>query len=164
MRDKRRWIGIALFLLVSPGIARSAELVPDMATKIGRLTNAYRKQNKKPPLSIQAELTQAAQQHALNMASQEQLSHELDGKNWEDRVRATGYEAQASGENVASATGKPDNAQAMVASWKKSKPHRANMLGEEQEFTQFGVGVAVSSSGMYYACQVFGIPKEAAAK
>jgi len=153
-----------VLLAICQRTAPAAELVPDMASKIAKWTNTYRKENKKQPLHLSAALTRAAQQHALNMATQEQMAHELDGKTYEDRVRATGYVAQAAGENVATATGQPDNAKTMLVSWKKSEPHRANMLGEQHDFTEIGVGVAVSKTGTYYGCQVFGIPQGGARK
>jgi len=148
-----------MVLILSPSAVRAAEPEREVADRVVKLTNAFRKQNQKPPLKVNPRLTKAAQQHAQNMAAQETMAHELDGKTPGDRIRATGYLAGLSGENVATASGKEDPARTMLSSWKQSKPHRANMLGEEQDFTQIGVGVAVSSSGTVYGCQVFAKPK-----
>ena len=158
MSKRRLTLFIALLVLGGQQRLPAAERVAEMENKIVGLTNSFRKSHRKPALKLNAQLSQAAQQHALNMAAQETMAHELDGKTYLDRVQAAGYTGKMSGENVATAFGKPDNAEVMVKSWKESEPHRENMLGVKYKFTEFGVGVAVSATGKYYACQVFGAP------
>src|SRR3954451_2607533 len=54
------------------------------------LTNAERKKADKclEPLKMNPKLTEAARKHAANMAAQEKLEHELDGKTPSDRAEA----------------------------------------------------------------------------
>src|SRR5947207_3103827 len=55
------------------------------------LTNKARADEKLPPLVPNLKLSQAARQHSTNMAKQEKMEHELDGKKPVDRVKAVGY-------------------------------------------------------------------------
>jgi uncharacterized protein YkwD len=117
------------------------------------LTNAERKNADKelPPLKPNEKLTEAARKHAENMAAQEILEHELDGKNPDDRVKATGYKPRVWGENIAEGQRTPKDA---IAVWMGSPPHRENILSTE--FTEIGVAVAKSKTGTLYWVEVFG--------
>ena len=119
------------------------------------LTNAERKTANKdkelPPLKMNEKLMEAARKHAENMAAQEILEHELDGKTPADRVKAAGYKSRVWGENIAESQPTPKE---VVAGWMDSPPHRANILSAE--FTEIGVAVAKSKTGTRYWVQVFG--------
>ena len=117
------------------------------------LTNTERKNADKelPPLKMNEKLMEAARKHAENMAAQETLEHELDGKNPDDRVKATGYKSRRVGENIAEGRQTPKD---VVAGWMDSPPHRENILSAE--FTEIGVAVAKSKTGTLYRVQVFG--------
>jgi uncharacterized protein YkwD len=138
--------------------------LPKDEDRVVQLTNDFRKQNDKPPLTVNPLLAKAAQQHALNMAKQDKMAHELDEKNYEDRVKATGYDYQAIGENIANYSGEGDLVKAAFKLWTESEVHRDNMLGTKEPFTEIGVGVVVTDSGKKFFCQVFATPSESATK
>jgi uncharacterized protein YkwD len=117
-------------------------------------TNAERRRAGVPPLSIDPQLTLAAEKHAADMARRNQLSHTLNGRSVADRVRAAGYEYRAVGENIA--WNQPTAAEA-VGDWMTSSGHRKNLLN--REFTHIGVAVANNSRGEPYWVQVFGRPR-----
>jgi Ca2+-binding RTX toxin-like protein len=100
------------------------------------LTNQFRAENGLAPLALNAELSNTAQFHSQDMASQDYFSH--TGKNgsspW-DRAEMFGYGMTAMGENIAAGQRTPA---AVVEGWKNSPGHRANMLNAS--FTEIGVG------------------------
>lgn len=123
-------------------------------------TNALRRQNRRAPLAPEKQLTVLAQNHARNMARQDRFGdgdkngHILDGRGFEDRIKASGYPYARVAENVGYQLNKPDAAAAMMAAWKKSTGHRRNMLNPE--VTEIGVGAAQGASGRWYFVQIFG--------
>jgi serralysin len=122
------------------------------------LTNQFRAENGLAPLALNAELSNTAQFHSQDLASQDYFSH--TGKNgsspW-DRAEMFGYGMTAMGENIAAGQTTPA---AVVEGWKNSPGHRANMLNAS--YTEIGVGyefwVADTGSVNYshYWTQFFG--------
>jgi uncharacterized protein (TIGR03000 family) len=125
----------------------------EMEKAILDLTNAERKKKDLPPLKPNAKLFAAARKHSENMARQEKLAHELDGKKPSDRVKEAGYAGGFVGENVAYGV---TTAEEVVAGWMDSEGHRDNILNKN--FTEIGVGVGKASDGTLYFTQVFGRP------
>ena len=121
------------------------------------LTNAERKKMDLPPLAPNPILTKVARAHSENMAKQEKLEHELDGKNPLDRVKEAKYEYRRMAENVAMSSGNPSMAD-IFKLWMDSPPHRANIL--KDGFTEIGLGVATNAKGETYCTQVFAAPLE----
>lgn len=119
------------------------------------LTNAARKEQKLPPLTANATLTNCARLHSDNQAKQKKMAHELDGKTPVDRVKASGYLYRNMGENVAYGDG-PVAVKDIFEGWMKSEGHRKNIL--KQEFTEIGIGVSETGRQKYYT-QVFGRPR-----
>jgi uncharacterized protein YkwD len=118
------------------------------------LTNKARADNKLPPLKPNALLFQAARAHSENMAKQDKLAHELDGKRVGDRVTAAGYKWHEVAENVAASdVGTPEE---IVNGWLKSEGHRKNLLNPA--LTEIGLGVAKKGEGDKYFTQVFAAP------
>ena len=123
-----------------------------------RLTNNFRIQNGLSPLSVDTNLTEAAQYHSQNMATADFFSHR-DPANQNSRDRATrfGYESRSVGENIAAGQLTP---QAVFNSWLNSPGHRNNMLNAN--WNEIGVGYYYlqndSGSVNYraYWTQVFG--------
>ncbi len=117
------------------------------------LTNAERKKADKglQPLKLNPKLMDAARKHAANMAAQEKLEHDLDGKTPADRADDAGYKWRSLSENIAA---RPETPKAALESWMDSPPHRANIL--EDKYTEIGVAVAKSKKGDLYWVQVFG--------
>lgn len=117
------------------------------------LTNAERKKMDLPPLKANALLMEAARSHGANMAKQDKLAHELDGKQPADRVKDAGYKYGYTGENVA---WNQKNPKEVLESWMNSEGHRANIL--KKEYTEIGVAMVKNEKGQPYWVQVFGTP------
>ena len=117
------------------------------------LTNRERKAAGLPALKPSPVLMKLAREHSATMARLGQLGHELDGKTFNDRLRAAKVAYRGAGENVGYAYPTP---KAAVAGWMSSGPHRANLLN--REFTEIGVAVAKSADGTPYWTQVFAVP------
>lgn len=90
------------------------------------LTNNYRVQNNRSALSVDIDLTEAAQFHSQNMAIADFFDHrDPQGRNSRDRAVSFGYESSLVGENVAAGQRTP---QAVFDAWLTSSGHRANIL------------------------------------
>lgn len=127
-----------------------------MQREIVALTNKARQQAGLKPLQVKGVLTLVAQKHAINMASQNKMSHILDGKGPADRMRDAGYRFSRCGENIAYST-KSSTARDVFNGWMNSPGHRANILNPN--FTEMSFGRAMSGrTSYYYFCQAFGSP------
>ena len=96
-----------------------------------------------------------ARRYAQTMADAQELGHDV-GSAFSERINASGYRGR-SGENVAVQMDRADPqalGRSLVEGWVNSPGHRANML--ESDWTEIGVGSAVSRDGRRYAVQVFG--------
>lgn len=116
-------------------------------------TNAERKKKDLPELKPNPKLIAAARKHSENMARQDKLAHELDGKRPIDRARDAGYRGTFVGENVA--CGLP-SAEEIVKGWMNSEGHRKNIL--EPSYAEIGIGVVKAANGTVYYTQLFGKP------
>lgn len=117
--------------------------------------NAERKKAGLDPLKPNPKLAAAARAHAANMAKQDKLDHDLDGKTPSDRVTTAGYVWSRTGENIGWNYPTP---KAAVAGWMDSPPHKANILSTD--YTEIGIGVAKNAKGERYWVQVFGTPRK----
>lgn len=89
-------------------------------------------------LEWNAQLEQAAQDHADDMYKRRYFSHESpDGTEFSERVSRAGYNWQAVGENIAK--GYP-TAHTVVQAWRNSRDHCPNMMNPK--FRHIGVGKA----------------------
>ncbi|MFJ8014273.1 CAP domain-containing protein [Streptomyces sp. NPDC096339] len=142
-----------LFSGAAAGVAVAA--VPDTvrdsnADEIVQLVNAERVKAGCEPLTVNAQLTQAAQAHAEDMAKNNLTGHTgSDGSNEETRLDRVGYNWSAWAENV-SGPGYPDS-KAHVVGWMNSSGHKGNIVN--CNFTETGVGVSGDR-----AVQMFGRP------
>ena len=106
------------------------------AQEVLRLTNEFRAEQGSAPVTLNQKLAQAAQGHSVDMATQDFFSHTAkDGDTLTDRVKQVEYSYRNIGENIAAGQSTPE---AVVAAWKKSPGHRANMLNPQ--FAELGVG------------------------
>ncbi|MFE5483916.1 CAP domain-containing protein [Streptomyces sp. NPDC056527] len=122
------------------------------AEEVVRLVNVERAAAGCKALTVDADLTQAAQDYTDDMAATGNFSHTgTDGSQPQDRIEAAGYTWSRSGENIAK--GQADAAAVMDA-WMHSPGHRANILN--CGFTEIGVGV--STDGGPWWTQDFGTP------
>lgn len=117
------------------------------------LTNRERRMKNLPALKVHPQLMKAAREHAVNMAKQQKLDHQLDGKDLANRLKALEYAFSEAGENIAH---KPVTARLVMKKWMDSEDHRNNILSEE--FVEIGLGMAKSEKGEYYWVQVFATP------
>jgi uncharacterized protein YkwD len=114
------------------------------------LINAARAANGMPPLTLNSQLAQAAQDHSADMACSGVLSHTgTDGSTPADRIAAAGYIASISRENIYAQPPKyGGNAQSAIDWWLGSQIHRDAILNAQ--VTEIGIGYA------YYASSPLG--------
>jgi hypothetical protein len=104
--------------------------------EVVNLTNQFRAQHGLGALSVNWNLSEAAQTHSENMAYQDFFSHiGADGSRPWDRAREAGYGSISVGENIGAGYSTP---QGVVDAWIRSDGHRANMLNSK--FNEIGVG------------------------
>jgi uncharacterized protein YkwD len=116
------------------------------------LTNAERAKAGCGPLTIDVQLTAAAQAHSVDMAINNYFSHTgQDGRTPFQRIAAAGYTFSVAAENIAAGQRTPTD---VVAGWMNSAGHRANILN--CTLMQIGVGFATGGSYGTYWTQDFG--------
>lgn len=167
MRAQRYFAASAIALLLgcvipvgSPAPSASAH-VGASAGKYGTtearifdLINAERQHQGLPALVYNAQLDRMAKIQAENMAYFQKMAHtipEAQLSTLGDRAHYVGYPFGRLAENVA--LGYP-NAETAVQGWMNSSGHRRNILDSSVQET--GIGIARSSAGGLYYCQVFG--------
>ena len=103
------------------------------------------------PLKWSATLATAARQHAVRMAAQNTLSHQLPGEpGMAERASQAGARFSSLAENVAEGP----SAQSIHQQWMKSPPHRANLLDAQLD----SVGIAVAErDGVLFAVEDFSL-------
>jgi len=108
------------------------------------------------PLRISSALTDAAEEHAGDMARKKFFEHRgSDGSEPKDRVQRAGYRHRLTGENIALG---PQSAEEAVAGWLDSPGHCANIM--EPRFQDIGIGLATGRKrGQVYWVQEFGAPR-----
>ncbi|MER6570432.1 CAP domain-containing protein [Streptomyces sp. NPDC001093] len=120
-----------------------------VTARVVQLVNAERAKVGCRPLTVNAELTKAAQAHSADMAAHQNMSHTgSDGSSPGDRITRAGYSWSAYGENVAYGYATADQ---VMTGWMNSPGHRANIL--DCSFQEIGVGLAQPGS---YWTQDFG--------
>ena len=122
--------------------------------RIFDLINAERRHQGLPALVYNPQLDRMAKIQAENMAYFQKMAHtipEAQLATLGNRARYAGYPFGRLAENVA--LGYP-NAETVVQGWMNSSGHRRNILDGTVEET--GIGIARSSAGGLYYCQVFG--------
>ncbi|MFD9242127.1 CAP domain-containing protein [Streptomyces sp. NPDC059556] len=144
-----------------PSTAKPSATEPDGGTRpaggseaeeVVRLANVERAAAGCKALTVDADLTEAAQDHTDAMAATGNFSHTgTDGSQPQDRIEAAGYSWSRSGENTAKGQAA---AAAVMDAWMHSPGHRANIL--DCGFTEIGVGV--STDGGPWWTQDFGTP------
>ncbi len=148
---------LALFLSAMPQASTNGDDAPlKMSTEeqeVVKLTNVQRKMAGLEELQPDIKLFQSARLHAANMAKQNKLDHELDGKTMVDRLQATGYNLESVAENIA---WKQTTPRKLIAAWMESEGHKKNML--TSDFVHIGVGMAKNDKGEPYWVAVYATP------
>jgi uncharacterized protein YkwD len=147
-------MGTAVAPAASPSAAAKAGAYGKTESRIFDLINAERRHQGLAPLVYNPQLDRMAKIQAENMARFQKMAHTLPDAQLPtlvDRARYVGYSYGRLAENVA--LGYP-NAETVVEGWMRSSGHRRNIL--DGGVVETGIGIARSSAGGLYYCQVFG--------
>ncbi|NCB63964.1 MAG: CAP domain-containing protein, partial [Clostridia bacterium] len=119
------------------------------AEQILTLVNAARAQNGLSPLTLNTQMTEAANVRAKETVSQ--FSHTRpDGSSFSTALTQAGVSFRAYGENIAWGQ---RSAEAVMDTWMNSSGHRANILSSS--YSRLGVGVYRDANGTPYWVQLF---------
>ncbi len=159
---------VYLPLIIGPTTTETPESSP--MNELLVLVNAERVANSCPSMTLNTQLSQAAQRHSDDMAMNNFFSHvSSDGSTITDRVNATGYTYSLIAENIAAGQATPRE---VFSAWMSSPGHRANIMN--CSLTDMGLGFyyqsddqpdvrtsTASASGPYYYywTQTFGQPR-----
>jgi hypothetical protein len=123
----------------------------DAAQSLFESANHERTKQGLAPLKWSATLATAARQHALRMAAQNTLSHQLPGEpGMAERASHAGARFSSLAENVAEGP----SAESIHQQWMNSPPHRANLLDAKLD----SVGIAVAErDGVLFAVEDFSL-------
>ena len=136
---KFRVAGVALvlaFTLVLPATAGAFNSVPAFRSALQRRINHFRAEYRRAPIHLNVRLEHSAQAHSTDMAKHHDFSHSgSSGVSWVTRIRYWGYHGDWIGENLAVGN---ITARTVMAMWKASPPHRANLL--DGAFAAVGIG------------------------
>lgn len=117
---------------------------PVDAAAAASLLSDYRTARGLPPVSVDEQLSRIAQDQANTMARADSLSHEVGGRNFMSRMKASGYNAAKAVENVGA--GYHTLAEAF-SGWRDSPSHNKNML--EPNVTRMGIATANAPNSKY---------------
>jgi uncharacterized protein YkwD len=151
-----RFIGglFATVLTLSPMAAHAAPLDATATTaRVLDLTNAERQKAGLPPLVLNTQLSQAAQQYSQVLSRDSCFAHTCGPvPDMVQRVLQAGYgNWSAVGENIAAGYTSPE---ALVAGWMNSPGHRANILSPK--YREIGIGLVNGGKYGAYWTQDFG--------
>jgi len=145
----------------NPGSANAACTVTTDTTRTTAMVSAlttYRAQSNLAALPVNAQLSQAAQRHANDMACNQLFSHNgSDGSTIASRVATTGYAASDVAENVHGSY-PPLTGQGVISWWAADQTdirYNENLL--TTNYTEIGVGYAFFNNYGYYVL-VFATP------
>lgn len=115
------------------------------STALLTATNTQRLKATESALTLNAQLTAAAQAKANDMAAHNYWSHNSpDGRTPWSFISASGYDYAVAGENLAYGF---SNADDTVTGWMNSAEHRANILDSSYQDVGFGVATATNFQG-----------------
>ena len=130
----------------APAPVPAANTIMPIEAQLVSLVNTYRAQNGVPPVGENLLLDNAAENHSLDMAQRQTMTHTgWDGSDPGQRMLAAGYTWRTWGENVAA--GQKTVTDVMTA-WMNSSGHRANILNPA--FNEIGVAAAAGKNGVIY--------------
>ncbi|MEU9477436.1 CAP domain-containing protein [Streptomyces sp. NPDC048191] len=133
----------------TPSAPKATATASGATARVVQLVNAERAKVGCHPLTVNSELTKAAQAHSADMAAHRNMSHTgSDGSSPGDRITRAGYSWSSYGENIAYGYATPEQ---VMTGWMNSPGHRANILN--CSFKE--IGVALAQPGSYWT-QDFG--------
>ncbi|HJQ80201.1 MAG TPA: CAP domain-containing protein [Lacipirellulaceae bacterium] len=139
---------------------------PDLSEAEGEIVgrmNEFRLENGLEELKTDSKLQKAASYFAAFMARTNKYGHEADGNHPWERAALFGYDYCVVAENIAfqmKSTGfeTKELASKFFEGWKRSPPHRKNML--QPHVTETGVAIGhAPGSDRYFAVQLFARPQ-----
>lgn len=136
-------------------LAKSGQPVDPVAA--ASILNAYRGTKGLSQVSLDPVLTKLAQDQANAMAAADQLSHEVGGRTFVNRMKASGFDPKIAVENVGA--GYHTLAEAF-SGWRDSPPHNKNML--TPDVTRMGIATAFAPKSKYkvYWALVLALPEK----
>ena len=135
---------VAIMLVVAWCVPAAAS-TPEEVQEVTRLINIERTGRGLRPLSIEARLVIAAQQHSDDMATHNFFSHTgSDGRDLWQRLLDVGYSAQLAGEAIAGGQSSPAD---VVSGWMNSDGHRMLLL--HPDVAHLGVGHAYNAGATF---------------
>ena len=151
MRKRARVAGAAaaVLLVVAAKSSAAQEKMDEPARTLFERANQERASRGIRSLKWDASLADAARQHALRMAEQDTLSHQLPGEpELAEREKDAGAKMSAAAENIASGP----NIEGIHTGWMNSPGHRRNLLNPQYD----SVGIAVVQRGeLFWAVEDF---------
>lgn len=117
---------------------------PVDAAAAASLLSDYRTARGLPAVTVDEQLNRVAQEQANAMAKADNLSHEVGGRSFTARMKASGYNAAKAVENVGA--GYHTLAEAF-SGWRDSPSHNKNML--EPGVTRMGIATANAPNSKY---------------
>ena len=154
---------VGMVLVIPPKDSGVVVPPPDnnVVSRVLELVNQQRSRAGLTPLTLNSQLTAAAQGHSQDMADHNFMAHNgSDGSSPFDRMKRAGYHFSSAGENVAAGQSTPLDA---MSSWMNETPpndgHRRNILSPN--FREIGIGYAFSDATQFkhYWTQDFGTPQ-----
>jgi uncharacterized protein YkwD len=136
----------------APGTDGTGTQTAVLASLVLQYTNDARVQKNLPPLAYNALLQRVAQDHSLDMLTQNYFDHtDKNGCSPSCRISNAGYVWQSVGENIHEMSGynlaPEDTAHKIVNDWLNSPEHRDNLLSAR--YTEVGIGIAGQGSTIY---------------
>lgn len=158
---KRYWVTV---LVAEQGKPTQAQLGSSYAINLLGMLNGERAANGLPRLTMNADLIQSAHAHNLDMARQNEMSHQLPGEAYfADRIQAAGYNYWYAGENIGwNSVQSLDGVRALEQIMYDEKPpgdtgHRDNILSKN--YTNVGIDVYFDNvNGKVWLTEDFGKP------
>ena len=146
---------VFVLALVIPTTASAFTSVPAFRVALQRRINHFRAEYGRAPIHLNLRLEHSAQAHSNDMAIHHDFSHaSSNGTSWAARIRYYGYRGSWIGENLAVGN---VTARTVMAMWKASPPHRANLLNGH--FRAVGIGAhsgKYAGRAAYYITSDFG--------
>ena len=142
-----------------PAVTAISVSINEVEEAIFVATNRYRRENDRPPLEIDRELSRFARSRSADMANRHYFEHtEPGGKSVFDQMRLAGISYSFAAENIHFSEGvRLDKAaESAMQGWIHSPGHRANMLSRSP--SHIGIGVAVGDHNRIYSTQDFSKP------
>lgn len=135
--------------IATPGKATCAAATPAEVSAFLAATNRQRAQHGLPPVSVSANLNQAASNHACDMAGRATMTHRgSDGSMPSQRVKATGYRPALTAENIAAQYRSHEQ---VFERWYLSPSHRQNLLISNVSEVGFGHALAADGKTRFWA-------------